>query len=546
MIPKAGKEKILSDESFYLSQNILSYYGPMEIFEVLLERLKRMRGYAQLKLKELDLEKAAVSIVQGEEKTLSQRGAYHMNITPDHILIFSNTYEGCVNALTTLYWKLREGQGSCSCGYIEDSPAYLHRGFLLDCSRHFFGIDVVKSMIEQCALRKMNRIHWHLSDDQGYRIESLRFPRLNSVGSYRKEADGSLYGGYYTQKEIKEVVQYAGKRGVEIIPEIDIPGHVSVMIAAYPELACRKEAMEVPSMFGIHTRILCAGKDEVLVFVCELLDEVCALFPSKYFHIGGDEAPKEEWKNCPHCQKRRRQEGLANDEELQAWFTGKVLNHLQKCGKIGICWNEALKSDGLDESAVIQYWDEEGAGEDYCRRAFEHGRKCIYSYTPACYLDYIPAMVPLRQVFFSEPKVRCGNRIDESSLLGWEAALWSEQIPDRRQLERMAFPRIFALAEKAWNRNTEYDDFWKRCEQEVWWLTQDGISHFSMREADPGKEEQKEAIIAKWKPVVDSAVRAGMVRFVDSVCRLLRTKLTGLFTEEEIDTIIGAVCADLK
>jgi hexosaminidase len=504
------------------------------MFAALRERLDRLPKYAGLRFEAAD--KSA--FIKAEHDRETPCGGYRLTITNEGISAASSGSEGLANALTTLYWKIREGNGCLACGEIFDAPAKQYRGILLDCSRRFFDTETIKSMIEQAAMRKFNRMHWHLSDDQGYRVESKRFPELNSVSSWRTEMDGSRYGGYYTWEQISDVVAFAAARGVEIVPEIDMPGHVTAIVAAFPQVSCSGEAAEVVSSAGIHPRILCAGKDETITFVKELLDEVCALFPHEYFHIGGDEAPKTEWQKCAHCQKRMQSERLANEEELQAWFTNLLVDRLAAKGKKTICWNESLKSGKLDERAVVQYWYEEPGV--YASGAFNAGRKYIYSEGKEFYFDYSPALTPLRVVMntkahFAGGNHAGGNLFPQEEVLGFEAAFWAEQIFDRTRLEQLAFPRLFAVSERAWNTGTGYAGFLLRCEQETKYLAEDGVAHYAVAEADLSGEAQRQAIIADWKPKVQMVRQAGMEMYVPAICNVVRERMRDMFAPGDIE-----------
>ncbi len=419
-----------------------------------------------------------------------RQGAYRLEIEPERICISAADSEGTANALTTLYWSLRDGNGTCRCAVIEDAPKHAYRGFMLDCCRHFFDVDQVKKMIEQCALRKINRLHWHLSEDQGFRLESELFPKLNEVGSVRTEEDGTLYQGYYKKEEVRDIVHYAKVRGMEVIPEIDLPGHVSAIVAAYPQLSCSCEPLKVQTTWGVFPRILCVGKDEVMEFIGRLLDEVCALFPYEYFHIGGDEVPKDEWIKCPHCQRRIQKEGLKDEAQLQAWFTQQVQKELLKRGKKVICWNDVLFSDRELEDTCIQYWAEFETLIDP-EAAKKHAY--IFSIIRGFYFDYIPKEVPLRNTYQFEPELKCGLKLEGENLLGFEAPLWSEHILDGDRLEQMAFPRMLALAERAWNGERTYEEFLGRCREEIECLKADGVSSFTIEEADPAEEKRDPA-----------------------------------------------------
>ena len=222
---------------------------------------------------------------------------------------------------------------------------YNYRSLHLDCARHFFPIATVKKVIEGISFGNMNVLHWHLSDDHGWRIESKKFPRLH--GCSRE---------YYTQEEIKEVVSFAKERGVEIVPEIDMPGHSLALLAAFPEYSCKGESVEMAKARGVYKTILCAGKEDTYAFVEEVLEEIIPLFDSQYFHIGGDEAPKDEWKECPHCNAKMKALGLTNYEDLQGHFTKQVCEILRKHGKTPICWNDALLANNIPEDVTVQYW----------------------------------------------------------------------------------------------------------------------------------------------------------------------------------------------
>ena len=277
------------------------------------------------------------------DETLPAEG-YRFRAEKDGVTVSAAAELGVVWALTTLAELAEAPEGLAPCE-IEDAPRYGHRGLSLDCSRHFFPAEEVKKIIEQLARVKMNVLHWHLVDDQGWRIESHRFPLLHETS-----------GAYYTQEQIREIVEFARVRGVEIIPEIDLPGHTTALLAAYPQYSCAGKPVELRQHGGIFDVILCAGKDETFAFLEELLGEICPLFPSPRFHIGGDEAPKTEWKKCPHCKARMESLGLTDYEDLQGWFTNRVTDILKKYGKRAICWNDTLEAKDPDTGNQVQFW----------------------------------------------------------------------------------------------------------------------------------------------------------------------------------------------
>ncbi len=381
-----------------------------------------------------------------------------LTVTGSGVSIAASSRAGHYYGLQTLFRVLR-AQGEIPCGVFEDAPRYPYRSFQLDVSRHFFPLDEVKKLVDQCAKLKLNTFHWHLSDDQGYRIESRRFPKLNEISSWRDE-NGKTVGGFYTHEEIRELVAYAAARCVQVIPEIDLPGHTSAITAAYPELCCSGMQGRVESTPGIYPRILCAGEEKVYAFLKDLLEEVIPLFPAPYFHIGGDEAPKSEWKKCPKCQAMMRAHGLRDEEALQAYFIARLEDQLEEHGKTAIGWNEILASGMTKQTTIAQYWTDRGA--EYSAREIPKGRRFIFSNVSSFYLDYDPAIVSLRGTYSYEPMIPGGEAVRQEQILGLEAPMWTEQIVTPRRLEEMIFPRLAALAENAWTKDKDYEDFLSR------------------------------------------------------------------------------------
>ncbi len=414
-----------------------------------------------------------VSLVPGSFLTLKQNKEYaseeySLQITKDSVTVEAGSETGVIRALTTVYQL--SGEGRVPCCVITDRPRYVHRGLSLDCARHFFSVAEVKKIIEEISLVKMNVLHWHLTDDQGWRIESKKFPELQEVS-----------GEYYTRDEIKDVCRYAEERGVEIIPEIDMPGHVSALLAAYPEYSCRGEKVILAEEGGIFPVILCAGKDKTYAFLEELLDEIVPLFPGRRVHIGGDEAPKDEWLKCPHCQARMKELGLTDIEDLQGWFSARVTDILKKHGKTAVLWNEALCAKTLPREVQIQYWTSQY--RDSMRTFARKGGKWIYSDRSDLYLDYPYSVTSVKKIYDT---VFCLGKEDFSEsegLVGPEAAIWSEHIADCGRLENMLFPRIYALAETSWSGKRDYEDFLCRLEKFI--LSRKNISYMPKSRWDP-------------------------------------------------------------
>lgn len=387
---------------------------------------------------------------------------YKLTVTKDGITVEAADESGAVWALTTVTELTAEGE-ALPIVTIEDAPHYGHRGLSLDCSRHFFTADEVKKVIDQMTRVKLNVLHWHLVDDQGWRIECKTLPLLHETT-----------GTYYTQEEIRSVIEYARVRGMEIIPEIDMPGHTRSMIAAYPHLSCFGEKTELCQFGGIFEKILCPGKDETFEFIEKLLTEVCALFPDDRFHIGGDEAPKTEWKKCPHCKARMEALGLTDYEDLQGYFTKRVVSILKKHGKRAVCWNDVLESKDVDTENIIQYWT---AQHEAPVPAFiERGGKVIFSNMSALYFDYPHGINSLNKVYHYQPVVMGKSYADSPNMLGYEAALWSEQVETPEHLEELLFPRLYAVSEIAWNEAGDYADFEHRAEKKIEIAAKQGVN----------------------------------------------------------------------
>ncbi len=365
---------------------------------------------------------------------------------------------------------------------ITDNPRFGYRGMHLDVSRHFFDVDFVKRYIDLLALHKFNRFHWHLTDDQGWRIEIKKFPKLQTIASCRKETvighandapakyDGKQYCGYYTQEEIKDVVEYARKRFITIVPEIEMPGHAQAALAAYPELGCTGGPYEVATTWGIFDDVFCAGNDKTFEFISGVLDEVCALFPGEYIHIGGDECPKDRWKACPKCQKRMATEKLKDEHELQSYFISRAGQVLAKYKKKLIGWDEILEG-GLAPSATVMSW----RGTEGGVAATKAGHNAIMTPGSHCYFDHYqsdPATEPLaisgfttlQRVYSYEPVPTELNEAEARFILGAQGNVWTEYMETPAQVEYMAYPRVCALSEVLWTAAPKklWEDFARR------------------------------------------------------------------------------------
>jgi len=382
-----------------------------------------------------------------------------------------------VFAAATVRQLLEENGGRIPRCSIEDGPRFGWRGVCMDVCRHFFPAETLRKLIDVMALYKYNRLHLHLSDDQGFRFGSERFPLLAAVGSQRKSTlvkrgagavqDGAPHGGYYTKDELRDLVRYAKARGIEIVPEIDVPGHALAMLAAYPELMCFPEPVEVATSFGVSDfsrKLLCAGSERVYEFLFSLLDELTEVFPFGYVHLGGDEAVKTEWARCPRCRAAIKEHGLGGGRELQGWMLSRLSRHLEARGRRAIVWNDGL-SGALDRNVVCQYWTPFFIENK--RRAVRwvnDGGEMIWSGFLHVYFDYPYAVTPLKKTYRSEPVPRGILPGRSSGVLGAECAAWTEWIDTEEKLFFNLLPRLAAAAEAMWSPKAkrEYRGFLSR------------------------------------------------------------------------------------
>ncbi|MGN1201953.1 MAG: beta-N-acetylhexosaminidase, partial [Eubacterium sp.] len=440
------------------------------------------KAYSDFELPLLKLERAEEGkLVIKKDSSLSSE-CYTLDVAQDAITITAADETGAYYALQSLRQISRYelGKRKVPCCKITDRPNYKWRGLQLDESRHFFGKEEVKRYLDLMFMMKLNVFHWHLTDDQGWRIEIKKYPRLTEIGSVRKytqingwhslnTVDGE-YGGFYTQEDIKEIVSYASQRGIMIVPEIDFPAHCAAAIAAYPWLACRELEREVPGYFGglipelklgikDWNRTICAGKEKTMEFVFDVIDEICQLFPAPYFHIGGDEAPKDEWKKCPHCQKVIKDNNLKDEEDLQGWFNNRILEHLKAKGKCLIGWNEILQAGNLDKSVIVQYWTPKR--DKNAENHANSGGSIIMSNHKSFYFDMTYGQYPLKNTYDYSPVNFGINEDNIKNVLGVEGEVWTEWIDGREKLDLQIAPRMQALAEVAWSapENRNWNDF---------------------------------------------------------------------------------------
>lgn len=504
LLPKPIKANILADRILI---NKDTKIATDKIFvgaaHVLIELISKSIGAT------LDLVDGSGDINFIKDTSIVKEG-YIIDCKDGKINICASEFEGAFYAVQTLRLQfnmdtIRAEELLSAAVYIEDAPKYLWRGLMIDVSRHFMEIPDLKRFIDMMALHKLNILHLHLTDDQGWRVEIKKYPLLTTVGSKRKDTqingwrkadlEGKPHEGFYTQEEIKDIVAYAAERAITVVPEIDIPAHFAAAMAAYNHLACREIPCEVfyynsaavleAEGKKYENRSACAGKESTYEFIFDVLDELCELFPAPYFHIGGDEAPKDEWKVCPQCQERMKQENLKSETELQGYFNNRIYAHLKAKGKRMIGWNEVLASANLDSDAIAQYWTMKR--DKNVEKFVKSGGKVILSKFQSFYFDMCYAQIPLKNTYKFDPAKIGIPRQFEKNVLGVEGELWTEWIKDNKKRDVNLFPRMEALAEVGWCSfdKKDYDDFLVRLESFNKVLEANGIWYAEQEVADP-------------------------------------------------------------
>ena len=426
-------------------------------------------------------------LMPARDAALGEEG-YQLVVTPMKILLQAPQPHGTFLGVQTIRQLLTPHPSNplswqLPCVRITDQPRYRWRGMLLDCGRHFMSKDFVKRYIDLLVYHKMNVLHWHLTEDQGWRIEIKKYPRLTEIGAWRGEGD-ERYGGFYTQKDVKEIVEYAKSRYITVVPEIELPGHSLGALAAYPELSCTGGPFEVTTRWGVHSEVYCAGNDKVFEFLQDVLSEVIELFPSEFIHIGGDECPKARWKECAKCQARIKAEGLKDEHELQSYFIRRIEKFLNSKGRRLIGWDEILEG-GLAPNATVQSW----RGMRGAIAAATAGHDVISSPTSHCYLDYAQWRAPdeptwmgfidLKTCYSFEPTPAQLTPEQARHVLGLEGNIWTEHAPQQR-VDWQVFPRLCALAEVGWSPKEKRDwkDFQSRMKTHYQRLDALGVTYF--------------------------------------------------------------------
>ncbi|QBZ97524.1 glycoside hydrolase family 20 protein [Flavobacterium sangjuense] len=434
-----------------------------------------------------------LSAVDASEK----KESYELSISDKTIVVKAEYEQGFFYGIQTLLQMIPSEEKQkikLSCLQINDSPIYSWRGMHLDCARHFFSVDFVKKYIDYLAMYKFNTFHWHLTDDQGWRIEIKQYPKLTEVGAWRNGSmighysdqryDDKPYGGFYTQDQIKEVVAYAAQRHITVVPEIEMPGHAVAALAAYPEYSCTGGPFEVAKQWGVLDDVFCP-KEETFTFLQNVLTEVMALFPSQYIHIGGDECPKTRWKNCPHCQALMKEKGLKDEHELQSYFIQRIEKFVNVKGRKIIGWDEILEG-GLAPNAAVMSW----RGTEGGIAAAKQKHYVVMTPGSHCYFDYyqgdskneplaIGGFIPVEKVYSFNPTPNELTAEESQYILGAQANVWTEYMEDAQKVEYMIFPRMMALSEVLWGTSNpdKYADFQNRMIQQFSVLDKKGINY---------------------------------------------------------------------
>lgn len=431
--------------------------------------------FAEDMMRHLGMKKPLRIVKQGEGIRLSLDGAlpvegYEMEVSATGISLVGGSEAGLYYGLQTLRQLVVTNEGKIPYGRITDHPTFAYRGAHLDVVRHFFSVEDVKNYIDILAAHKLNRFHWHLTDDQGWRIEIKAYPELTELSSMRKETlighchrpegyDGTPHGGYYTQEEIREVVDYAAKRYITIVPEIEMPGHAQAALHALPWLGCHGQAVEVWGNWGVTPEVMCGGKETTYEFLERVLAEVVELFPSELIHIGGDECPKERWKECEHCQARMTAEDLNSEEQLQGYLVARIERFLNGKGRRIIGWDEILEG-GVTQTATVMSW----RGSEGGIYAAERGNDAVMTPMEPCYLNFyqtqsqegeglqIGGHVPFELVYGWQPYAGMSEEA-KRHILGVQCNMWTEYLTSMDQIEKMLLPRLGAMSEVQWAEN---------------------------------------------------------------------------------------------
>ena len=542
VIPLPQEVSLTQENPFKLNENVLIAYPENNALlqrnaEFLSEYIQQATNYAPKTKAIAAGEQVKNAIVLGLDPGIANKEGYVLTTTPEGININGQTENGVFYGIQTLRKSIpAEAKGATvliPAGEIKDEPRFSYRGMHLDVGRHFFPKEFMKKYIDLLALHNMNTFHWHLTDDQGWRIEIKKYPKLTEIGSQRsrtvigrntQEYDNTPYGGFFTQEEAKEIVKYAQERYITVIPEVDLPGHMLAALAAYPEMGCTGGPYEVCPRWGIFEDVLCIGNDQTMQFLEDVMNEIIEIFPSKYVHIGGDEAPRTRWEKCQKCQARIKTEGLKADknhtaeDRLQSYCMTRIEEFLNSKGRQIIGWDEILEGDVAPNATVMSWRGMEGG-----IKAAQLGHDVIMTPTSFCYFDYyqtadtkdeplgIGGYVPIEKVYSLKPVPAVLTEEQSKHILGAQANLWTEYIHSSEHVEYMVLPRMAALAEVQWTQpeKKDFKDFTKRLARLMKFYQRDGFNyakHVFDLKVDFTPDVTKKAVVVTLSTIDDAPI----------------------------------------
>lgn len=541
VIPLPQEVSLTQGNPFKLNGNVLIAYPENNALlqrnaEFLSEYIRQSTGYAPKTKAIAAGEQVKNAITLGLDPDIANKEGYVLTTTPEGISINGQTENGVFYGIQTLRKSIpAEAKGATiliPAGEIKDEPRFSYRGMHLDVGRHFFPIEFIKKYIDLLALHNMNTFHWHLTEDQGWRIEIKKYPKLTEIGSQRsrtvigrntQEYDNTPYGGFYTQEEAKEIVKYAQERYITVIPEVDLPGHMLAALAAYPEMGCTGGPYEVCPRWGVFEDVLCIGNDKTMQFLEDVMSEIIEIFPSEYVHIGGDEAPRDRWKECPKCQARIKAEGLKADknhtaeDRLQSYCMTRIEKFLNSKGRRIIGWDEILEGD-VAPNATVMSWRGASGGI----KAAQMGHDVIMAPNTYCYFDYyqtadtkdeplgIGGYVPIEKVYSLDPTFDL-NEEQKKHIIGAQANLWTEYIATTEHVEYMVLPRMAALAEVQWTQpeKKDFKDFTTRLARLMKFYQRDGFNyakHVFDLKVDFTPDVAKKAVVVTLSTIDDAPI----------------------------------------
>ena len=542
VIPLPQEVSLTQENPFKLNENVLIAYPENNALlqrnaEFLSEYIQQATNYAPKTKAIAAGEQVKNAIVLGLDPSIANKEGYVLTTTPEGINLNGQTENGVFYGIQTLRKSIpaeaKEATILIPAGEIKDEPRFSYRGMHLDVGRHFFPKEFMKKYIDLLALHNMNTFHWHLTDDQGWRIEIKKYPKLTEIGSQRsrtvigrntQEYDNTPYGGFFTQEEAKEIVKYAQERYITVIPEVDLPGHMLAALAAYPEMGCTGGPYEVCPRWGIFEDVLCIGNDQTMQFLEDVMNEIIEIFPSKYVHIGGDEAPRTRWEKCQKCQARIKTEGLKADknhtaeDRLQSYCMTRIEEFLNSKGRQIIGWDEILEGDVAPNATVMSWRGMEGG-----IKAAQLGHDVIMTPTSFCYFDYyqtadtkdeplgIGGYVPIEKVYSLKPVPAVLTEEQSKHILGAQANLWTEYIHSSEHVEYMVLPRMAALAEVQWTQpeKKDFKDFTKRLARLMKFYQRDGFNyakHVFDLKVDFTPDVTKKAVVVTLSTIDDAPI----------------------------------------